>query len=87
MNVKLLTEHHLEFLILKGGYTGSSESATLLEITCRVSNSVCSAQCSADTMHTVSILTRPRGNKTFHAQFNCMSMKFQLLMATRMLKN
>ena len=26
MNVKLLTEHHLEFLSLKGGYTGSSES-------------------------------------------------------------
>ena len=26
MNVKLLTEHHLEFLRLKGGYTGSSES-------------------------------------------------------------
>ena len=26
MNVKLLTEHHLEFLSLKGGCTGSSES-------------------------------------------------------------
>ena len=26
MSVKLLTEHHLEFLSLKGGYTGSSES-------------------------------------------------------------
>ena len=26
MNVKLLTEHHFEFLSLKGGYTGSSES-------------------------------------------------------------
>ena len=26
MNMKLLTEHHLEFLSLKGGYTGSSES-------------------------------------------------------------
>ena len=26
MSVKLLTEHHLEFLCLKGGYTGSSES-------------------------------------------------------------
>ena len=39
MTVKLLTEHHLEFLRLKGGCTGSSEStksqiATLLEITC-----------------------------------------------------
>ena len=26
MIVKLLTEHHLEFLSLKGGYRGSSES-------------------------------------------------------------
>ena len=26
MTVKLLTEHHLEFIILKGGCTGSSES-------------------------------------------------------------
>ena len=26
MSLKLLTEHHLEFLSLKGGYTGSSES-------------------------------------------------------------
>ena len=40
MSVKLLTEHHLEILSLKGGCRGSSESthvcqnATLLEITC-----------------------------------------------------
>ena len=39
MTVKLLTDDHLEFLTLKGGCTGSSEStlcqnATLLEITC-----------------------------------------------------
>ena len=26
MDVKLLTEHHLRFLSLKGGFTGSSES-------------------------------------------------------------
>ena len=26
MNVKLLADYHLEFLDLKGGYTGSSES-------------------------------------------------------------
>ena len=32
MSVKLLTEHHLEFLSLKGGYTTSSES-TLVEMT------------------------------------------------------
>ena len=44
MTVKLLTEHHLEFLSLKRGCTGSSESThvmskcPLLEITCRGSN-------------------------------------------------
>ena len=32
MNVQLLTEHYLEFLSLKGGCTGSSES-TLVKIT------------------------------------------------------
>ena len=44
MSVKLLTEHHLEFLSLKGGCIGSSKStlvkiinANLLEITCRSS--------------------------------------------------
>ena len=31
MSVKLLTEHHLEFLSLKGGWQGSSES-TLVKI-------------------------------------------------------
>ena len=31
MSVKLLTEHHLEFLSLKGDFTGSSES-TLVKI-------------------------------------------------------
>ena len=29
MNVKLLTEHHLEFLSLKGGRTGLSESVKM----------------------------------------------------------
>ena len=33
MIVKLMTEHHLEFLSLKGGCRGSSESK-LLEISC-----------------------------------------------------
>ena len=40
MIVKLLTEHHLEFLSLRGGCRGSSESTfvknvKLLEISCR----------------------------------------------------
>ena len=39
MIVKLLTEHHLEFLSLKGGFRGSSESTLVkmphcLEISC-----------------------------------------------------
>ena len=46
MSVKLLTEHHLEFLSLKGGCTGLSESTFvkiphLLEITCHSSNFDC----------------------------------------------
>ena len=43
MIVKLLTEHHLEFLSLKGGSRGSSESTQnvkLLEISCHGSNDV-----------------------------------------------
>ena len=44
MIVKLLTEHFMEFLSLKRGCRGSSEStyvknATLLEISCRASYS------------------------------------------------
>ena len=35
MSVKLLAEHHLECLSLKGGCTGTSQIATLLEISCR----------------------------------------------------
>ena len=43
MNIKLLTEHHLEFLTLIGGCTGSSESIHVemphgWKITCRCSN-------------------------------------------------
>ena len=39
MIVKLLTEHHFEFLSLKGGCRGSAESTLvkLLEILCRSS--------------------------------------------------
>ena len=38
MAVKLLTEHHLEFLTLKGGYTGSSESTLVKMPHCWKSN-------------------------------------------------
>ena len=39
MSVKLLTEHHLEFVSLKGGCTGSSES-TLIKMPGRVAQSI-----------------------------------------------
>ena len=38
MTVKLLTEHHLEFLSLKGGCTDSSESALIKMPHCWKSN-------------------------------------------------
>ena len=49
MSVKLLTEHYLEFLSLKGGCTGSSEATLvkmpkLLEITCHGLNDMCSSK-------------------------------------------
>ena len=34
MSVKQLTEHHLEFLSLKGGYTGLSESTLVKMLHC-----------------------------------------------------
>ena len=34
MIVKLLTEHHLEFLSLKGGYRGSTESTLVYMSNC-----------------------------------------------------
>ena len=38
MSVKLLTEHHLEFLNLKGGCTGLSESTLVKLSHCRKSH-------------------------------------------------
>ena len=38
MILKLLTEHHLEFLSLKGGCTGSSESTLVKKSNCWKSN-------------------------------------------------
>ena len=34
MTVKLMAEHHLEFLSLKGGYTGSSKSTLIRMLHC-----------------------------------------------------
>ena len=38
MIVKLLTEHHLEFLSLKGGCRGSSESTHVKMLNCWISH-------------------------------------------------
>ena len=38
MNIKLLNEHNLEFLSLKEGYTGSSESIHVKMPHCNVGN-------------------------------------------------
>ena len=40
MSVKLLMEHHLEFLSLKGGYIGSSESTLVKMSNCWKSHAV-----------------------------------------------
>ena len=40
MIVKLLTEHHLEFLRVKGGCTGSSESTHVKMPHCRKSHAL-----------------------------------------------
>ena len=40
MIVKLLTEHYLEFLSLKGGYTGSSQSTHVKMPHCRKSHAL-----------------------------------------------
>ena len=40
MNIKLPTDHHLEFLSLKGGYTGSSESTLVKMSHCWKSHDV-----------------------------------------------
>ena len=55
MIIKLLTEHHLEFLSLKGGCRGSSKSTLvkLLEISCRGSyvNDKDSDECTSQQSH------------------------------------
>ena len=38
MSVKLLTEHHLECLSLKGGFTGSSECTLVKMPHCKISH-------------------------------------------------
>ena len=53
MSVKLLTEHHLEFLSLKGGCKGSSESTLVKMPHCWKSH--VAAQMVIESVHTVRI--------------------------------
>ena len=48
MTVKLLTEQHLEFLSLKGSYTGSSESTLVKMPHCWKSHVAAHIVCSID---------------------------------------
>ena len=45
MIVKLLTEHHLEFLSLKGGCTGLSKSTLVKMSNCWKSNAMAQSSC------------------------------------------
>ena len=47
MSIKLLTEHHLKFLSLKGGCTGSSESTLVKMPHCWKSHATAPMQCSS----------------------------------------
>ena len=55
MTVKLLTQHHFEFLNLKGGYTDLSESTFVKIPHCWKSH---------DTAHMLLVLKKNRLNKT-----------------------
>ena len=59
MIVKLLTEHHLEFLSLKGGCTGSSESTLVKMPHCWKSHA---------TAHILFIITDNVGGWTLQTQ-------------------
>ena len=50
MNVKLLTKHHLEFLSLKGGCTGSSGSTLVKMPHCWKSHAMAQIQSENDTV-------------------------------------
>ena len=65
MSVKLLTEHRLEFVSLKGGCTGSSES-TLVKMHC-----VAARIDAYDTLGTF-IAQRKRPDKYHKSSFSCM---------------
>ena len=66
MSVKLLTEHHLEFLCLKEGFTGSSESILVKMPHCLKSH--VAAQLSIFTLACAQV------NKTVSIVVDCLAM-------------
>ena len=73
MSVKLLTEHRLEFVSVKGGYTGSSES-TLVKMHC-VAAQFMIYWLRADAYNTLGTFISRKGKKSdkFHkSNFSCM---------------
>ena len=63
MTVKLLTEHHLEFLSLKGGCRGSSESTLVKMSNCWKSHAA--AQMLFICSHELDLQFSKRGYKRF----------------------
>ena len=71
MSVKLLTEHHLVFVSLKGGYTGSSES-TLVKMHC-VAAQFMLYWLPADAYDTLGTFISQRKETKYHkSSFSCM---------------
>ena len=56
MIVKLLTEHHLEFLSLKGGCRGSSESTIVKMSNCWKSHALAQILCNEDLLTEVLLI-------------------------------
>ena len=85
MTVKLLTEHHLEFLSLKGGCTGSSEPIHVKMPRCWKSHVTALWASSLETL----ILLRANNNGTGSLRIcsTQLSIKFQLLIIVKILLN
>ena len=87
MTLKLLTEHHLEFLSFKGGCTGSSESTLakniLLEIACHGSIYIqLYRQCANDKV-SLRICTGPQEHLLFTHWHSVRKLTFLALIALR----
>ena len=78
MTVKLLTEHHLEFLSLKGGCTGWSESTLVKMSNC------CKSQAAAQSLtHTSFPLVSPLSN---HSTVTLLASGFTPLMTAECIR-